>query len=296
MTSSIASFFGITPPITGPLLLHGDCLEKMKNLPSKSIDCFICDLPYGCLTGGGGKEKAKRRNLTRYVDGVATDNTAVYRGGVIAGCEWDIKIDLVSFWKEVKRLAKNDHTPVIMFCSTKFGAELINSNPSWFRHDLVWFKSRGVGFLSANKQPLRSHEMIYVFAKKGAYYKRVDIHGDFKESVREGHVRSKPETIGIYGKDYKDVSHSNAGVRCVKSVIEVSSETNKGGKHPTQKPAELYKWLLERYCPPGGTMLDPTAGSFSSVFVAKEMGLHGIGIEMDPGFFWKAVGKVATPI
>jgi len=134
--------------------------------------------------------------------------------------------------------------------------------------------------------------MIYVFAKKGAYYKRVDIHGDFKESVREGHVRSKPETVGIYGKDYKDVSHSNAGVRCVKSVIDVSSETNKGGKHPTQKPALLYKWLLERYCPPGGTMLDPTAGSFSSVFTAQEMGLHAIGIEKDPGFFWKAVSKI----
>jgi site-specific DNA-methyltransferase (adenine-specific) len=276
--SSLASFFGITPSpiITGPLLLHGDCLEKMKNLPSKSIDCFICDLPYGCLNGGGGKEKAKRK--------------AKSNGGVM-GCKWDIKIDLVAFWEQVKRLAKNDSTPVIMFCTTRFGAELIASNPSWFRHDLVWSKSRAIGFLRANKEPIRSHEMIYVFAKKGAYYKRVDIHGDFKESVREGHVRSKPETIGIYGKDYKDVSHSNAGVRCVKSVIDVSSETNKGGKHPTQKPALLYKWLLERYCPPGGTMLDPTAGSFASVFTAQQMGIHAIGIEKDAGFFWKAVQK-----
>lgn len=36
--------------------LKGDCLEVMKTLPNKSIDCFVCDLPYGCLTGGGGKE------------------------------------------------------------------------------------------------------------------------------------------------------------------------------------------------------------------------------------------------
>jgi DNA modification methylase len=257
------------------LLLHGDCLEKMKNLPSKSIDCFVCDLPYGCLTQQKGATPFGR-------------NT---KGPSNSGCEWDIKIDLVAFWEQVKRLAKNDSTPVIMFCTTRFGAELIASNPSWFRHDLVWSKSRAIGFLRANKEPIRSHEMIYVFAKKGAYYKRVDIHGDFKESVREGHVRSKPETVGIYGKDYKDVSHSNAGVRCVKSVIDVSSETNKGGKHPTQKPALLYKWLLERYCPPGGTMLDPTAGSFSSVFTARAMGLHGIGIEKDDGFFWKAVQR-----
>ena len=279
--TSLASFFGITPSpiITGPLLLHGDCLEKMKNLPSKSIDCFICDLPYGCL-------EPQRTRSDEYVKKVK--NAGVGQGS----CKWDIKIDLVAFWEQVKRLAKNDHTPVLMFCTTRFGAELIASNPDWFRHDLVWSKSRAIGFLRANKEPMRSHEMIYVFAKKGAYYKRVDIHGDFKESVREGHVRSKPETIGIYGKDYKDVSHSNAGVRCVKSVIEVSSETNKGGKHPTQKPAELYKWLLERYCPPGGTMLDPTAGSFNSVFTARELGLHAIGIEKDPGFFWKAVSKI----
>jgi site-specific DNA-methyltransferase (adenine-specific) len=275
--TSLASFFGITPSptITGPLLLHGDCLEKMKNLPSKSIDCFICDLPYGCLTQQKGATPFGR-------------NT---KGPSNSGCAWDVKIDLVAFWDQVKRLAKNDSTPVIMFCTTRFGAELIASNPSWFRHDLVWSKSRAIGFLRANKEPIRSHEMIYVFAKKGAYYKRVDIHGDFPESVREGHVRSKPETVGIYGKDYKDVSHSNAGVRCVKSVIEVSSETNKGGKHPTQKPALLYKWLLERYCPPGGTMLDPTAGSFTSVFTALEMGIHAIGIEKDDGFFWKAVQR-----
>jgi len=145
--------------------LKGDCLDIMKTLPDKSVDCFICDLPYGCLTGGGGKEKAKRKEAGS--------------GDHIAGCSWDIKIDLKQFWEQVKRLAKDDHTPVLMFCTTKFGAELIASNPDWFRYDLVWSKSNAVGFLSANKMPMRSHEMIYVFSKKGAYYKRVDIEGDF---------------------------------------------------------------------------------------------------------------------
>ena len=278
--TSLSSFFGITPHITGPLLLHGDCLEKMKNLPSKSIDCFICDLPYGCLADN----RKKMPNIRRADNGRPLPRM----NERITGCKWDVKIDLVAFWEQVKRLAKNDSTPVIMFCSTKFGAELIMSNPSWFRHDLVWSKSRGVGFLSANKQPLRSHEMIYVFAKKGAYYKRVDLVGDYpayvgSHSAAKVYNLDKPEKEG-----YKKVDN---GKRCVKSVVEVGNETNKGGKHPTQKPAELYKWLLERYCPPGGTMLDPTAGSFASVFTARAMGLHGIGIEKDDGFFWKAVQR-----
>ena len=251
----------------------GDCLEVMEKLPSKSIDLVIADLPYGCLTGGGGKEKTKRKEA----------------GGKdhIAGCEWDIKIDLESFWKQVKRLAKNDKTPVLMFCSTKFGAELIASNPKWFRYDLVWSKSNAVGFLSANKMPMRSHEMIYVFSKKGAFYNRIDIEGDFK---RNGGGRSSANFLPI--GDLPNTSNvDNTGKRCVKSVIEVANKKTKGG-HPTQKPYELYEWLIKRYCPANATILDPTAGSFTSCEVAKELGHKAIGIEMNDKFFYTAIAKL----
>jgi len=249
-------------------ILKGDCLEVMKGLPSKSIDLFVCDLPYGCLSRSSIGEVAEKKKVF---------------SGNPTGCDWDVKIDLAEFWKQVKRLCKNDHTPVLMFCNTRFGAELIASNPDWFRYDLIWNKSRGVGFLSANKQPLRSHELIYVFAKKGAYYKRVDTEGDFpayvgSHSAAKVYKLEKPDKEG-----YKKVDN---GKRCVKSVISINNETNKG-QHPTQKPKELYRWLLERYCPEGGTVLDPTAGSFNSVLVAKDMGLKGIGIEKDTVFFWK---------
>jgi site-specific DNA-methyltransferase (adenine-specific) len=72
----------------------------------------------------------------------------------------------------------------------------------------------------------------------------------------------------------------------VKSVIDVPNKRGKGN-HPTQKPAELYEWLLKRYCP-NGTMLDPTAGSFTSCFVAEKLGLTAIGIEKDKTFYEKA--------
>ena len=265
------------------LLLRGDCLNQMKTLTDKSIDCFICDLPYGCL-------EPQRTRSDEYVKKVK--GMSVGQGS----CSWDIKIDLVAFWEQVKRLSKNDHTPVLMFCTTKFGVELINSNPSWFRYDIVWSKTNGVGFLSANKQPLRSHELIYVFAKKGAYYKRVDIEGNFKgTSGGTGRVGGNVYDCSNQGrKEPIARMGTRKGIRCVKSVVEISNKKGKGN-HPTQKPKELYKWLLERYCPEGGTMLDPTAGSFNSVFTATEMGIHAIGIEKDDTFFWKAVGKVATP-
>jgi site-specific DNA-methyltransferase (adenine-specific) len=262
--------------------LKGDCLELMKTLPDKSIDCFVCDLPYGCLADN----RKKQPNIRRADNGKPLNRMNVR----ITGCGWDIKINLDLFWTEVKRLAKNDHTPVLMFCTTKFGAELIASNPDWFRYDLVWAKSNGVGFLCANKMPLRSHELIYVFSKKGAYYKRIDVEGNFPETVKEGHIRSKPEIIGIYGNDYKDMSKSNKGIRCVKSVIGIANKKAKGN-HPTQKPDELYEWLLKRYCPDGGTMLDPTAGSFASCFTAHKLGIKAIGIEMNEEFYNKACLK-----
>lgn len=267
--------------------LHGDCLEIMPTLKSKSIDCFICDLPYGCLIGGAGKEKQKRQ-IKNVANNSRKECPPSDRSNGIFSCDWDIKIDLEKFWIEVKRLAKNDHTPVLMFCNTRFGADLINSNPSWFRYDLIWNKMRGVGFLSANKQPMRSHELIYVFSKKGAYYKRIDVEGKpyFK--------KSKEEISEQY--NVKRVEGKNEGTRCVLSVVDCLNSAGhhrkgKQGNHPTQKPAELYEWLLRRYCPAEGCVLDPTAGSFTSCFVAEKLGLKAIGIEKDEGFYNKAEQK-----
>jgi site-specific DNA-methyltransferase (adenine-specific) len=252
-------------------LLYGDCLDKMKGLPDKSVDCFICDLPYGQLAGSPRTEESiKNYN----------------RGKSLCGCPWDIKIDLKAFWEQVERLAKNDHTPVIQFCNTKFGIDLINSKPDWFRYDLVWNKERGVSFLLANKMPMKSHEMIYVFSKTGAYYNRID------ETIegKKGYYKEGGRNSRQYGGAKIITKKKEDGSRCSLSVINIGSKTVRNG-HPTEKPKELYEWLLKRYCPEGGTVLDPTAGSFNSIEVAKELGLNGIGIEKDRDFFSKAVSK-----
>jgi site-specific DNA-methyltransferase (adenine-specific) len=135
----------------------------------------------------------------------------------------------------------------------------MQSNPDEFRYDLVWDKQRGVSPLHVNKRPMRSHEMIYVFSKAGAFYER------------------------------KDINDGNK--RCVLSVIQQNG-IHKKGNHPTEKPCDLYKWLIERYCPPGGTVLDPTFGSGNSVFTAFAMGRSAIGIEKDEAFFKKAVERL----
>ena len=232
---------------------HGDCLDIMKTLSTKSVDCFICDLPYGCITGAA---------------------------------KWDVKINLEIFWQQVKRLAKHDNVPVLMFCNTRFGYELIKSNESWYRYDIVWEKTNAVGFLRANKAPMTSHEMIYVFSKKSAFYNRIDIYGNFPKG---GGGRSCANTMTI--EHMPNIQTTEAGRRCVKSVVTIPNKKRKGG-HPTEKPVELYEWLLIRYMPEGGTVLDPTAGSFNSIKVATSLGFKAMGIERDDAFFWKAISCI----
>jgi hypothetical protein len=62
---------------------------------------------------------------------------------------------------------KNDHTPIIQFCNTRFGFELMKSKPDWFRYDLVWSKPSAVGFLTANKMPMKSAREHLCLCEKG---------------------------------------------------------------------------------------------------------------------------------
>ena len=115
-------------------LFNNDCFNIFPTLEDKSINLFILDLPYG--------------------------QTA---------CHWDSVIDLDEMWKHIKRIMK-PNALIVFFCTAKFGNTLINANPKWFKYDLIWKKSRKVGFLSANKMPLRQHENIYVFKKEQGTY------------------------------------------------------------------------------------------------------------------------------
>jgi DNA modification methylase len=161
--------------------------------------------------------------------------------------------------------------------------------------------------------------MIYVFSKAGAFYERKDILGDFKQSgpktrkedtsTQYGAKRSKEvidntgkrcvlsvinpvhkrsDTSNTYPK-VKDVAWANKDTdnRCAVSVIKQSGSLKKGG-HPTEKPEALYRFLIERYCPANGVVLDPTFGSGNSVFTAFAMDRSAIGIEKDDAFFKKA--------
>ena len=111
-------------------LRQGDCLEVMKDIPDKSIDMILCDLPYG-----------------------TTKN------------KWDSVIDLNELWTGYERIIK-DNGAIILFSQMPFTAELTHSNLKLFKYEWIWEKDNGTGFLNAKKMPLKIHENILVFYKK----------------------------------------------------------------------------------------------------------------------------------
>lgn len=223
-------------------LYNDDCYNVLPKL--KEIDCIIVDLPYG-----------------------------------ITACSWDMVIDLEEMWKQIKKIIK-PNANIIFFCTTKFGYELIKSNPKWFRYDIVWEKPNSVGFLNSNKSPLRCHEMIYVFnnpSKSYSTYNPQKIEGQpFYHKNNKSHAE-------LYG-DIKRIPTENQGTRFPRSIQKFTN-SHKGSFHPTQKPTDLLEWLLKSYSNENDVVLDFTMGSGSTGVACKNTNRKFIGIEKDEEIF-----------
>ena len=276
------------------MLINGNCLEEMKNIPDKSVDLIFCDLPYGQTS-----------------------------------CKWDCCIDLNLFWIEIMRI-KILNAPIIMTTTTKFGVSLIQSAPKKcpFRYDLIWCKSAPCGFLSSSKQPLRKHEMIYVFYEKLPFY---DLSSHKHKFIKERNTQQKNGNIyegdgnnkkimegkydpplptslvkeetytgtkekdelcyGIQGNNIKERKNGESRYNppLPHSLLEIKSTR---GKHSTEKPVKLMEWILKYYSKEGDTVLDPTMGSGSMGVACKNMNRKFIGIEMDKDIYDGAVKRL----
>lgn len=115
-------------------LYNGDCLEIMKNIPDKSVDMILCDLPYGTTA-----------------------------------CKWDTVIPFEPLWEQYKRIIK-DNGAIVLFGSEPFSTLLRYSNLKMYKYDWVWDKVRGVGHLLSKKRPMICVENISVFYKKQPIY------------------------------------------------------------------------------------------------------------------------------
>ncbi len=156
-------------------LIQGDCLEKMKDIPDKSIDMILCDLPYGTTA-----------------------------------CKWDAVIPFEPLWEQYKRIIK-DRGAIVLFGSEPFSSALRISNIKEYKYDWVWNKITARGHLVAKIRPMQQSESISVFGKgKINYYpimeerdkpvtgterKRTDIMGGISTGYTKVYTHKYPKTL-----------------------------------------------------------------------------------------------------
>ena len=144
-------------------LIKGDCLVEMQNIPDKSIDCIICDLPYGTTA-----------------------------------CKWDNVIPFEPLWAQYKRIIK-DNGAIVLFGSQPFTSALIMSNPKQYSYNWVWNKRYPANYPLAKKQPMKIHEDILVF---GGNYNPIMVEREtpIKKGANKG---AKVFQKGLERKDYE---------------------------------------------------------------------------------------------
>ena len=151
-------------------LMHGDCLELMKDIPDGSIDMILADLPYGTTA-----------------------------------CKWDTIIPFEPLWAEYERIIK-DNGAIVLTGSQPFTTKLIDSNIDLFRYCWVWNKKVSGNPLLAKHQPLKVHEDICVFSKKRHNYYPQMRKGKMR---KKGGGRSKlfdMEMTAKYSDEYYPIS------------------------------------------------------------------------------------------
>lgn len=233
-------------------LINWDCLIEMQNIKDKSLDIILCDLPYW------------------------TTN-----------CKWDTIIDLDLLWKQYKEIIK-DNWVILLFAQTPFDKVLWSSNLEMLKYEWIWEKTQATWHLNAKKMPMKAHENILVFYKNLPLYnpQKTIWHKPINSYTKYIETQNNTE---IYWNMNKEIKWWWETDRFPRSVLKFKSDKQTNYYHPTQKPVELYKYLLRTYWFNWAVCLDNCSWSWT-LWVAinelkNEIQFEWILIEKDEKYF-----------
>lgn len=237
----------------------GNCLELMKDIPNKSIDMILCDLPY--------KE---------------------------TGNKWDKNIDLNQMFSEYRRIIKDDGC-IALNGTFKFGVQLYNAAPDLYKYDWVWEKDNGTNAPNVNYQPFRTHEFIFIFGK-GRVTNGTRIPMKYNPQKTEG--KPYKQKSGRISENWKGglnniITDNKDGLRQPKTILKFKRDK---GFHPTQKPVALLEYLIKTYTNENDIVLDNCMGSGSTGVACVNTNRNFIGIEVDENYFNIAKGRIENAI
>jgi len=235
-------------------ILLGDCLELMKDIPNGSIDMILCDLPYGTTK-----------------------------------CKWDNIIPFDKLWEQYNRIIKPNGV-VVLFGAEPFSSLLRRSNINGYKYDWVWVKSIPIGFLNVKKMPLKNTELISIFYNNQPTYNPQGVIKINKKRINDNSKNGNNKT-GLSGHNGGKMkgAYIQEYTNYPTQILNFSSER---GLHPTQKPIELFEYLIKTYTNEGDLVLDNTAGSGTTAIACLNTNRQFIVMEKDFNYFEKIKERV----
>ena len=245
-------------------LLHGDCLELMKDIPDGSIDMILCDLPYGTTA-----------------------------------CKWDSVIPIEPLWKQYKRVLK-DNGAIVLTAIEPFASMLRANDLKGYKHEWIWNKEIAGNFIQAKNHPLRVHENVLVFSNGKVNYYPIMTDADPKNVRPLGVKKQKTDFMGkVSAGEFKAAKNYNSKKRYPKTILTYNARAkecnNVNRVHPTQKPVALFEYLIKTYTNEGETVLDNCMGSGSTGVACVNTNRNFIGIELDDKYFEIAKERIEKP-
>ena len=221
----------------------------MKDIPDKSVDMILCDLPYGSTS-----------------------------------CKWDTVIPFEPLWAQYKRVIKSNGA-IVLTASQPFTSAVIMSNQKMFKYEYIWFKNVPTGMAQAKYAPMKYHESVLVFSPdtiktfNKQFEERVGIG---KDCYNYEHYCGESNHVKMDKvKKFYDAKLVNPT-----SVLLFNVVPNRNGKlHPTQKPVALFEYLIRTYTNEGETVLDNCAGSGTTAIACINATRKYICMEKDETYY-----------
>lgn len=239
-------------------LRQGDCLELMKDIPDKSIDMILCDLPYGTTA-----------------------------------CKWDVVIPFEPLWEQYERVIK-DNGAIVLFGSEPFSSFLRVSNIDNYKYDIYWEKERLTNINQVKRRVGKTVETISIFYKKQCTYNPQMVKYDGKprtNKVKNGKMGTLTDQ-----QEKKVFEYNDTGWRYPTQVWKFQRDILKSNLHPTQKPVALLEHLIKTYTNENETVLDNCMGSGSTGVACINTNRNFIGMELDEEYFNIAKKRIEETI